>query len=153
VISMNSCEICMWNSYEEFWTNQNRSEEAHDWGNTHYQKSLNLPSQARPHPSPSFRLVMRGPAPERRLAGGHKATRLLPLALPQASWEIHLFQNQGTKITHQRNVLSASSPPSGLLDKMRHKWFDALSRALSASWQHQLRPGPEHTRNPVAQRM
>lgn len=27
----------------------------------------------------------------------------------QASWEMHLFQNKGTEITHQRNVLSAYS--------------------------------------------
>lgn len=35
----------------------------------------------------------------------------------QASREIHLFQNKGTEITHQRHVLSASSPWCGRLDK------------------------------------
>lgn len=28
----------------------------------------------------------------------------------KASWEMHLFQNKGTEIMHQRNVLSAYSP-------------------------------------------
>lgn len=36
----------------------------------------------------------------------------------QASREIHLFQNKGTEITHQRNVLSAYSPWCGRLDKI-----------------------------------
>lgn len=36
----------------------------------------------------------------------------------QASWEIHLFQNKGTEITRQRNVLSAYSPWFGRLDKI-----------------------------------
>lgn len=48
--------------------------------------------------------------------------------------------------------MSAFLLPSGLLDKIRHKWYEAF-RALLASWEHQLRPGPEHTKNPVAPRM
>ena len=64
----------------------------------------------------------------------------------QASWEIHLFQNKGTEITHQRNVLSAYLRWCGQLDKT------PAGRAPSLPGSG-LRPGPGRTRNPVSPRM
>lgn len=56
----------------------------------------------------------------------------------QASWKIHLFQNKGTEITRQRNVLSAYSPRFGRLGQNPRSG---------------LRPGRGRTRNPVSPRM
>lgn len=41
----------------------------------------------------------------------------------------------------------------GCWTKIRHKRCKDFGGALPASWREGLRPGPEHTRNPVALRM
>lgn len=61
----------------------------------------------------------------------------------QASWEMHLFQNKGTEITLQRNVLSAYSPRFG----RNHRRSQGLPAHGSG-----LRPGPARTMNPVSPR-
>lgn len=153
---------CPW-AIEKFWDNQGWSQEARNLGQYAYNIFFNLSIfLSRQSPSHCCSFCHRsgadleavwlevtqadGSRPRAGCAGPSCRSHLF--LLRQASWEIYLFQNKGTEIMHRRNVNVCVFAAIWTAARIQTSGMRSPRPC-----QHQLRPEPEHTKNPAVQRM